>query len=79
MRAKFATRDAASTTWQRNLEISYAKIGDLLAAQGRAREMSDHYREALDFVEKLAAQHPENTKWAALAQSLKTQTDKEER
>ena len=74
-----ATRDAASTTWQRNLEISYAKIGDLLAAQGRARAMSDHYREALDFVEKLAAQHPENTKWAALAQSLKTQTDKEER
>ena len=76
---KSATRDAASTTWQRNLEISYAKIGDLLAAQGRARAMSDHYREALDFVEKLAAQHPENTKWAALAQSLKTQTDKEER
>jgi tetratricopeptide (TPR) repeat protein len=74
-----ATRDAASTTWQRNLEISYAKIGDLLAAQGRAREMFDHYREALDFVVKLAAQHPENSRWAALAQSLKTQTDKEER
>jgi tetratricopeptide (TPR) repeat protein len=67
-------RDQASVSWQENLAESLAKIAEILIEQGRTSQALDHYRRALEFVQAVAAPHPENAAWAAFVGSLKAKT-----
>ena len=67
---------AMPAPWRKNLAESYKKIGDLLIARGRTREALKHYQNALEFVQDLAAKHPDIAQWSELAQSLKGEIEK---
>ena len=66
-----ATSNPGNAVWQGNLEQSYVKIADFLAAQGRTRDAHEHYQSAIKFVENLVAQNPQIAALSALAERLK--------
>lgn len=85
--AALVARDPANTEWQRDLSVSYNKIGDVLTAQGDARAALAAYREGLSIREALAARDPANSRWqldlavscAKLGTSAPTQSADERR
>ena len=54
---------AAIRDWQRDLAVSYSKIGSVLVAQGKLDEALEAYRADLAIAERLAAADAGNTKW----------------
>jgi tetratricopeptide (TPR) repeat protein len=53
----------ASTQWQRDLAISYEKVGNVLRAQDKLDEALTAYRDSLAIYERLAAADRSNTRW----------------
>ncbi len=51
-------RTAAIPLWQRDLSISYEKVGDVLVRQGKLDEAVKAYRDSLAIREQLAAVSP---------------------
>ncbi len=56
-------RHPADTQAERDLSVSYNRIGGVLAAQGDQPAALAAYRKALDIAEKLAARDTANTQW----------------
>jgi hypothetical protein len=56
-------RDPANTEWQRDMSVSYTKIGDVLVAQRDGAGALTAYRKGLAISETLAARDPANTEW----------------
>ena len=53
----------SNTQWQRDLSVSYDKVGDVLVAQGKLEEALKAYRDSLAIAERLAAADRSNTQW----------------
>ena len=49
--------------WQRDLPVSYIKMGDILSAQGNLAEALTSYRKGLAIIESLAKADPDNVGW----------------
>jgi tetratricopeptide (TPR) repeat protein len=49
--------------WQRDLSVSYGRIGKLLASQGKLDEALKSYRDSLTIAERLAALDRSNSQW----------------
>jgi tetratricopeptide (TPR) repeat protein len=60
---KLAARDPANTEWQRDLSVSYDRIGDVQRAQGDLPSALSSYKQGLEIREKLAARDPANAQW----------------
>ncbi len=60
---RITTCDPSNTQGQRDLAVSYGKIGDVAVAQGRLEEAARAYSEDLAIGEKLVAGDPGNTEW----------------
>jgi tetratricopeptide (TPR) repeat protein len=58
-----AASDRSNTDWQRDLSLSYNRIGDVLKAQGKHDEALKSYRDSLAITERLAVSDPSNTDW----------------
>ena len=55
--------DPGNTQWQRDLSVSYNKLGDVAVAQGKLDEAARAYGDGLAIRKKLAAVDPGNTQW----------------
>ena len=51
---RLAKADPSNTGWQRDLSVSYNKVGDVLVAQGNLAEALKSYRDSLAIAERLA-------------------------
>jgi tetratricopeptide (TPR) repeat protein len=60
---KLAVRDLANTDWQRDLGISYERIGDVQRAQGDLPSALSSYKQCLEIAQKLAARDPATAQW----------------
>jgi tetratricopeptide (TPR) repeat protein len=60
---RLAASDRSNTEWQRDLTVSYNKVGDVLVAQGKLDEALKSYRDSLAIAERLAASDRSNTAW----------------
>ncbi len=58
-----ATADRSNTQWQRDLSISYEKVGDVLRVQGKLDAALKAYSDDLAIMERLAAADRSNTLW----------------
>lgn len=47
------TKDPENTGWQRDLTVSYERIGDILNAEGRRDEAMGYYRKIQKILEAL--------------------------
>ena len=65
IRERLAAADPSNTQWQRDLSVSYNRVGDVLKAQGKLEEALKAYRDSLAIIERLAAADPSNTAVAA--------------
>ena len=63
IREKLAAQDPSNTGWQRDLSVSFERIGDVQSAQGNLEAALKAYEDELAIPEKLAAQDPSNTEW----------------
>src|SRR5438552_15512067 len=61
IRERLAAADANNSQRQRDLSVSYNKIGDVLVAQGKLDEALPVYRDSLAIRERLAAADRSNT------------------
>src|SRR5262249_7457382 len=52
-----------NTGWQRDLSLSYNKIGDVLVDQGNLLEALQSFRDGLAIRERLAKADPDNAGW----------------
>ena len=55
--------DPSNTEWQRDLSVSYERLGDVAAAQGKLDDAARAYRDGLAIRNTLAASDPGNTEW----------------
>ena len=60
---KLAAADPSNTQWQRDLSISYNKIGTIQQAQGKLAEALQSFQSDMTITQKLAAADPSNTQW----------------
>jgi tetratricopeptide (TPR) repeat protein len=60
---QLATNDSSNTEWQRDLSVSYDKLGNVAVAQGKLPEAAQAYRDSLAIGKTLAAGDPGNTQW----------------
>ena len=60
---QLAAQDPSNAEWQRDLSVSYDRIGDVLGAQGSGEEALTAYRDSLEIRQRLAAQDPSNAQW----------------
>ena len=60
---KLAAQDPSNTEWQRDLSVSFNKIGDVQRARGNLDAALKAYQDSLAIREKLAAQDPSNAEW----------------
>ena len=60
---RLAEADPSNTGWQRDLSVSYDKVGDVLVAQGNLPEALKSYRDSLAISERLAKADPSNAGW----------------
>ena len=58
-----AAADPGNAGWQRDLSVSYEKIGNVLTAQGDLKRALDAFQQSMDIREKLAAADPGNAGW----------------
>ncbi len=63
MRKQLAARDPNNAEWQRDLSVSYNKIGDISAARGDRDGALKAYKDGLDIRKQLAARDPNNAEW----------------
>ena len=62
-REKLAKQDPGNAGWQRDLSVSYDRVGDVQRAQGDLAGALKSYRDSLGIREKLAKQDPGNAGW----------------
>ncbi|MBH2042035.1 MAG: tetratricopeptide repeat protein [Comamonadaceae bacterium] len=55
--------DPGNTEWQRDLSVSFERLGDVAVAQGRLDEAGRTYGDGLAIRKKLTASDPGNTEW----------------
>ena len=60
---RLASSDSGSAEWQRNLSLSYGRIGDVLASQGNLAEALKSNRAGLAIAERLASSDSGNAEW----------------
>src|SRR5260370_4864213 len=58
-----AKADPGNAGWQRDLSVSYNKVGDVLVGQGNLQEALQAYRDSLAIFERLANADPGNAGW----------------
>jgi tetratricopeptide (TPR) repeat protein len=58
---RLANADPANANWQRDLAVSYSRVGNVLLAQGAGVQALKAYRDSLVIHEKLAKTHPGNS------------------
>jgi hypothetical protein len=63
IRERLAKSDPSNAGWQRDLSVSYEKIGNGLVAQGNGPEALKCYRDSLTIRERLAQSDPSNAQW----------------
>ena len=61
VREQLVKADPTTAGWQRDLLVSYDKVGDVLVAQGNLGEALKSYRDGLAITERLAAADPSST------------------
>src|SRR4051794_19660638 len=62
-RERLAKSDPGNAGWQRDLSVSYEKIGDVQVAQGDLASALQSYRASLRIRERLAKSDPGNAGW----------------
>jgi predicted negative regulator of RcsB-dependent stress response len=60
---RLATSDPGDAGWQRDLSVSYNKVGDVQVAQGDRAGALKSYRDSLAIAERLATSDPGNAGW----------------
>jgi tetratricopeptide (TPR) repeat protein len=60
---RLASSDPGNADWQRDLSVSYNKIGDVLVAQGNLAEALKSHRASLAIRERLASSDSGNAQW----------------
>ena len=60
---KLAAADPSNSSWQRDLSVSFNKVGDVFRAQGDLGQALKAYQNSLAIREKLAAADPSNSSW----------------
>jgi len=60
---RLTTSDPGNTEWQRDLSVSYEKLGDVAGAQGQLEAAAQAYRDSLELAKRLVANSPRNTQW----------------
>jgi hypothetical protein len=60
---RLAQADPGNAEWQRDLSVSYDRIGDVLVAQGDRAGALKSYRDGLAIRERLAQADPGNAEW----------------
>ena len=60
---KLAAQDAGNAEWQRDLSVSFNKIGDVQRGAGDLEGALKAYQDSLAIREKLAAQDAGNAEW----------------
>ena len=63
IRKRLAASDADNAEWQRDLSVSYEKIGNVLVKQGKLADALTSYRASLVIAERLAASDVGNAEW----------------
>ena len=63
IRERLVTQDPDNAGWQRNLGVSYNRIGGVLESQGDLAAALLQFRKDLEISERLAAQDPDNAGW----------------
>jgi tetratricopeptide (TPR) repeat protein len=63
IRERLAASDRSNTLWQRDLSLSYERIGDVQVDQGKLDEALKSYRDSLAIFERLAVADRSNTQW----------------
>ncbi len=61
--SRLAKSDPGNASCQRDLSVSYTKIGDVLVAQGNLPEALKTYQDSLAIVDRLAKSDPGNALW----------------
>jgi tetratricopeptide (TPR) repeat protein len=60
---RLAKADPGNAGWQRDLSVSYEKVGDVLVAQGNLTAALQAHRDSLDIRERLAKADPGHAGW----------------
>ncbi len=60
---RLAKSDPGNAGWQRDLSVSYNKVGDVLVAQGNLPEALKIFRDGLAIADRLAKSDPGNAEW----------------
>ena len=60
---KLAAGDPSNSAWQRDLTVSFIKLGDVAVAQGKLEEAARAFGDGLAIRKKLAAGDPSNSAW----------------
>jgi tetratricopeptide (TPR) repeat protein len=63
IRERLAKADPGNAGWQRDLSVSFEKIGDVQQAQGDLAAALTSFRASLDIAERLAKADPGNAGW----------------
>ncbi len=60
---RLAKSDPGNAGWQRDLSVSYDRVGDVLVAQGNLPEALKTFRDGLAIRDRLAKSDPGNAGW----------------
>ena len=60
---RLAKEDPGNAEWQRDLSVSYEKVGNVQVAQGALPDALKSFRESLAIAERLAKADPGNAEW----------------
>jgi tetratricopeptide (TPR) repeat protein len=60
---RLAEQDKTNSAWQRDLSVSYNKVGDALVGQGKLPEGVDAHQQSLAIFKRLAEQDESNSAW----------------
>jgi hypothetical protein len=63
IRDRLAQADPGNAGWQRDLSVSYDRVGDVLVAQGNLPEALKSFRDGLAIADRLAQADPGNAGW----------------
>ena len=63
IRDRLSKADPNNASWQRDLSVSYNKIGDVLVAQGNLPDALKSFREDFAIADRLAKADPANVQW----------------
>ena len=62
---RLAAADPGNSEWQRDLEVSHERVGDIAVFQDDHDRAREHFRKALAIAQRLAESDPSNSLWAA--------------